>query len=137
MGLKEKIGSFFHTKDGEIQRAYESYDRASDLLTARNRDPNFSKTQELEEAVKEAEDLALELLKKYEGVKSWPGVFREMHMNLTRLRLQTGRYEEALKECDKIAEYNPIDAEELREAVQEAMSGKKFESTQLDELGVA
>ena len=138
MGLKESIGKFFHTKDGEIQEAYKAYDRASDLLTARDKNPDvFTKTQELEELVKEAEKLTLNLLEKYEGSKSWPGVFREMHMNLVRLWLRTGRYDEALKECDKVAEYNPMDAEELREAVQEAMSGKKLEASQLDEVGVA
>jgi hypothetical protein len=30
-----------------------------------------------------------------------------------------------------------MDAEELREAVEEAMSGKRLEATQLDEVGVA
>ncbi len=137
MSLKEKLNAIFHTKDGEIQRAYESYDRASGILGQRDKDPAFSKTQELEEAVKESEKLALELLENYEKTKSWPGIFREMHMNLTRLWLQTERYEEALKECDKVAEYNAMDAEELRETVQEAMSGKKLEATQLDEVGVA
>ena len=137
MGFMEKLGNLLHTKDGEIQRAYQAYDRASDLLGQRDKNPAFSKTKELEEAVKESEELALGLLKSYEGNKSWPGIFREMHMNLTRLWLQTGRYEEALKQCDKIAEYNPMDAEELRETVQEAMSGKKLEATQLDEVGVA
>jgi len=137
MGFREKIGKFIHTKDGEIQRAYQVYDRASDLLGARDRNPQFDRTQELEEAVKEAEKLALELLESYEGVKNWPGIFREMHMNLVRLWLRTGRTEEALKECDKVAKYNPMDAEELREAVQEAMSGKKFEAEQLDEVGIA
>ena len=137
MGFMEKLNNLLHTKDGEIQRAYQAYDRASDLLGQRDKNPNFSKTKELDEAVKEAEDLALKLLKNYEGNKSWPGIFREMHMNLTRLWLKTERYEEALKECDKIAEYNPMDAEELRETVQEAMSGKKLEATQLDEVGVA
>ena len=137
MVWRETLGKFFHTKDGEIQKAYQAYDRASDLLNARDKNPEFSRTQELEEALKEAEKLALEILKNYEGVKSWPGIFREMHMNLTRLWLKTERYEEALKECDKIADYNPMDAEELREAVEEAMSGKKFEASQLDEVGVA
>ncbi|MBD3181632.1 hypothetical protein GF312_05015 [Candidatus Poribacteria bacterium] len=137
MGLKEKIIALFKTKDGEIQRAYQAYDRVSDLLTARNKNPNFDRHDELEEAVKETEKLTTELLEKYEGNKSWPGVFREMHMNLTRLWMQTERYEEALKECEKIEEYNVLDAEELREAVEEAMAGKKFESSQLDEVGVA
>ena len=137
MGLKETLSAIFHTKDGEIQRTYQAYDRASDLMGQRDRDPDFSRTHDLEEAVKEAEELALELLKNYEGVKSWPGIFRETHMNLARLLLQTERYEEALKECDKVAEYNSMDAEELRETVQEAMSGKKLEATQLDEVGVA
>ena len=58
-------------------------------------------------------------------------------MNLVRIWLKTERYQEALKGCDKVAEYNPIDAEELREAVEEAMSGKRLEATQLDEVGVA
>ena len=137
MSFKEKVSKFFHTKDGEIQGAYQSYDRASDLLNARDKNPNFDRGKDLEEALEESEGLALDLLKNYEGVKSWPGIFREMHMNLARLYLKTERYEEALKECDKVAEYNPMDAEELREAVQEAMSGKKFEATQLDEVGVA
>ena len=56
-----------------------------------------------------------------------------MHMNLARIYLRTERYDEALKECELIEEYNPIDAEVLRETVEEAMSGKKFESSQLDE----
>ena len=137
MGFMDKLGSLFNTKDGEIQRAYQAYDRASDLLGQRDKNPEFTKTEELEEAVKEAEGLSLGLLENYEGNKAWPGIFREMHMNLTRLWLQTGKYEEALKQCDKIAEYNAMDAEELRETVQEAMSGKKLEATQLDEVGVA
>ena len=137
MGWIEKIGKIFHTRDGEIQRAYQAYDRASDLLDARDRNPGFDRTQELEETVKEAEKLSLGILENYEGVKSWPGIFREMHMNLTRLWLRTERYEEAMKECDKVAEYNPVDGEVLREAVEEAMAGKKFESTQIDEVGVA
>jgi len=137
MGWKEILNNLFHTKDGEIQRAYQSYDKAADLLGQRDKNPAFTRTQELEEAVKEAEELALELLKNYEGVKAWPGIFREMHMNLTKLCLQTGRHEEALKRCAKVAEYNRIDAEVLQETVQEAMSGKKLETTQLDEIGVA
>ncbi len=138
MGWKGSLANFFHTKDGEIQQAYQTYDRASDFLGARDKNPDtFTKTQELEDAVKEAEKLTLGLLENYEGVKSWPGIFREMHMNLVRLWLKTERYEEALKECDKVAEYNNLDAEELREAVQEAMSGKKLEASQLDEVGVA
>ena len=137
MGFKEKVSKFFHTKDGEIQSAYQSYDRASGFLDQRDRNPNFDRTQELEESVKEAEKLALDLLENYEGSKNWPGVFREMHMNLTRIWLRTGKYEQALKGCDKIEEYNPMDAEELKEAVEEAMTGKKFESAQLDEVGVS
>lgn len=137
MSFKEILDRIFHTKDGEIQRAYEAYDRASGILGQRDKDPNFSDTQELEEIVKESEELAKELLKNYEEVKSWPGIFREMHMNLTRLMLQTERYEEALKECDEVEKYNRMDAEELRETVEEAMSGKKLEATQLDEVGVA
>ena len=137
MGLREKLKEFFHTKDGEIQEAYQAYDRASTILGERDKDPAFSDTQELEERVKEAADLSLKLLEDYEKVKAWPGVFREMHMNLARLWLQTGKYEDALKECDRVAEYDPIDAEQIRETVQEAMSGKKLEATQLDEVGVA
>jgi regulator of sirC expression with transglutaminase-like and TPR domain len=137
MAFIDKISKFFNTKDGQISRAYQAYDRASDLLSARDKNPEFNRTKELDEALKEAEELAIELLKNYEGVKNWPGVFREMHMNLVRLRLKTERYPEALKECDKVAEYNPMDAEELREAVEEAMSGKRLEATQLDEVGVA
>ena len=137
MGWIGKIGGIFNTKDGEIQRAYEAYDRASGLLGRRDKNPNFDRTQDLEEAVKEAEELAVALLESYEGVKAWPGVFREMHMNLTRLWLQTENYEKALEGCKKIAEYSALDAEELQEAVQEAMSGKKLEATQLDEVGVA
>jgi len=137
MGFREKMSNFFHTKDGEIQRTYQAYDRAAGLLDARDRNPDFNRTQELEESVKEAEKLALGLLESYEGSKNWPGIFREMHMNLARIWVRTGRYEEARKECDKIAEYNPMDAEELRETVEEAMSGKRFESSQLDEVGIA
>ena len=137
MALKDKISKFFNTKDGQIQRAYQAYDRASDLLSSRDKNPDFDRTQELDEALKEAEQLTVELLENYEGTKSWPGIFREMHMNLVRLWLKTERYEEALKECDKVAEYNSIDAEELKEAVEEAMSGKRLEATQLDEVGVA
>lgn len=138
MGLKEKLSKIFNTIEGEIQEAYKSYDTASDLLGARDKNPSgFTKTQELQDAVKEAETRSLELLKKYEGVKSWPGIFREMHMNLTRLMLKTERYEEASKECDKVSEYSPLEAEELKEAINEAMSGKKLEASQLDELGVA
>ena len=137
MGLMDKLGKMFNTKDGEIQRAYQAYDSASGILGERDKNPDFSKTQELEERVKEAEELALKLLEDYEEVKSWPGIFREMHMNLARLWLQTERYEEALKECDKAAKYDPIDAEQIRETIQEAMSGKKLEATQLDEIGVA
>jgi tetratricopeptide (TPR) repeat protein len=137
MNFKEILDRIFHTKDGEIQRAYEAYDRASGLLGQRDKNPEFSNTVGLDEAVKEAEDLAVELLANYEEVKSWPGIFREMHMNLTRLRLQTERYDDALKACDDVAKYNAMDAEELRETIEEAMSGKKLEATQLDEVGVA
>ena len=134
MGFREKLGEFFHTKDGEIQSAYQSYDRTSGLLDARDKNPEFDKKQELEDSLKETETLSLELLKNYEKTKSWPGVFREMHMNLTRIYMRTERYDEALKECEIVEEYNVIDAEVLREAVEEAMSGKKFESSQLDEV---
>ncbi|MBM3212377.1 hypothetical protein FJZ33_09160 [Candidatus Poribacteria bacterium] len=138
MDFGEKIRKVFHTTDGEIHRAYNAYDKASDLLTARDKNPvEFKRTQELQDALKEAENLATELVKKYEGVKSWPGIFREMHMNLARLWLKTDRFEEAMKACDKVAEYSPLEAEELREAVREAMSGKKLETTSLDEVGVA
>ena len=137
MSILDRISNIFHTKDGEIQRAYSAYDKVSDLLNARDKNPDFGRQNELDESIKEVETLTNELLENYETTKGWPGVFREMHMNLTRLWLRTGKYEESLKECDKVAEYNPLDAEELREAVEEAMSGKKFESTQLDEVGVA
>ena len=137
MSWIDKVLNFLHTKDGEITNAYQSYDRAAELLDARDRQPDFNRQEELEEAVKEAETLALKLLEDYEGKKSWPGVFREMHMNLVRIWMRTGRYDDALKECEKVAEYDPLDAEELRERVEEAMAGKKFASTQLDEVGVA
>ena len=137
MGFKEKLGQFFHTKDGEIQNAYQSYDRTAGLLDARDKNPEFDKKQELEDSLKETETLSSELLKNYEKTKSWPGVFREMHMNLARIYMRTERYDEALKECEIIEEYNVIDAEVLKEAVEEAMSGKKFESSQLDEVGAA
>lgn len=135
MGIKEKINNFFHTKDGEIQRAYSAYDKASDLLDARDKNQNFNKQNELKEQIKEVETLTLELLNNYEGVKSWSGVFREMHMNLARVYMKTGRFEEAEKECAKVETYDPVDAEELRNALSEIMSGKKIESSQLEEVG--
>ncbi|HGE71517.1 TPA: tetratricopeptide repeat protein [Candidatus Poribacteria bacterium] len=137
MGVREKLRAIFHTKDGEIQRAYSSYDKAVDLLDARDKNPNFDRQKELEEQLKECETLTLELLKNYEGVKSWKGVFREMHINLARIYLRTGRFDDAMKECDKVAEYDPLDADELRNAIQEAKAGKKLESSQLDEVGVS
>jgi len=137
MGIKEKINGLFHTKDGEIQGAYNAYDKVVELLDARDRDQDkFDRKQELEAQLKETEQLTTELLKNYEGVKSWKGVFREMHMNLARMFMRTGRYDEATAECDKVAEYDPLDADELRNALQEIISGKKLESTQLDEVGV-
>jgi len=135
--VREKISEFFHTKDGEIQRAYNAYDRVTGLLDERDRNPNFDRTKELEESVKETETLTLELLKNYEGNRNWPGVFSEMHMNLARIWMRTGKYEEALKECDRVAEYNSIDAEELRDIVKEVMAGEKVASARLDEIGVA
>jgi len=137
MGIKEKLNSMFHTKDGEIQRAYNAYDKLVGLLGARDRDgSNFDMKQELEDQLKETEQLTLELLQNYESVKSWRGVFREMHMNLARMYMRTGRFDEATKECDKVEGYDPIDAEELKNALQEIINGKKLESTQLDEVGV-
>lgn len=136
MKLKEILYRITHTMDGEIQRAYEAYDRASEILDARDKNPNFDRQKELEELVREAERLAKELLEKYEGKKNWPGVFREMHMNLARIFLRTGRFDEAYKECEKVAGYNPVDAEELREAINTAVSGKKIDSIQLDEVGI-
>lgn len=137
MKLMEVLDRIFHTVDGEIQRAYQAYDRAADILDARDKTPDFNRQRELEEIVAEAEKLALDLLEKYEGNKSWPGVFREMHINLARILMRTGRYEDALKECEKVAQYNPVDADELREAINEVMAGKKLESSQLDEVGIA
>jgi len=137
MGIKEKLSGIFHTKDGEIQRAYNAYDKITELLDARDRDQDqFDRKQELEDQMKETEQLILELLKNYEGVKSWQGIFREMHMNLARIFMRTGRYDEAAKECDKVDGYDPIDAEELRNALQEIINGKKLESAQLDEVGI-
>ncbi len=137
MKFIDKLGKIFHTVDGEIQRAYQAYDKASDILDARDKSPNFDRQKELDELVAEAEKLALELLEKYENNKGWPGVFREMHINLARIYMRTGRYESALKECEKVAQYNPGDADELREAINEVMAGKKLESSQLDEVGIA
>jgi len=138
MGIREKLSGIFHTKDGEIQRAYNAYDKVVGLLDARDRDPNnFDEKKELDEQLKETERLTLELLKNYEGIKSWQGIFREMHVNLARIYMRTGRYDEATKECDKVAEYDPVDADELRNALQEIMAGKKLESTQLDEVGIS
>ncbi len=137
MKFIDALGKIFHTVDGEIQRAYQAYDKASDILDARDKSPNFDRQSELDELVTSAEKLALELLEKYEGNKSWPGVFREMHINLARIYMRTGRYESALKECEKVAQYNPGDADELREAINEVMAGKKLESSQLDEVGIA
>jgi len=137
MGIREKLSGFFHTTDGEIQRAYNAYDKLVGLLDARDRDAgNFDSKQELDDQLKETELLTTELLKNYEGVKSWQGIFREMHMNLARMFMRTERYDEATKECDKVAGYDPLDADELRNALQEIMGGKKLESTQLDEVGV-
>jgi tetratricopeptide (TPR) repeat protein len=137
MGFREKLRNLFHTKDGEIQRAYTAYDNVAGLLDARDKNPNFEQKKELENQLKETETLTLELLKNYEGVKSWTGIFREMHINLARIYLRTGRFDEANGECDKVAGYDPVDAEELREAIQESMAGKKLESSQLDEVGVS
>jgi tetratricopeptide (TPR) repeat protein len=135
MSIFDKISNIFHTVDGEIQRAYSAYDRASDILDARDKTPDFDRQKELEDQVKEAETLTLELLKNYEGVKSWTGVFREMHMNLARIYMKTGKFDEAEKECVKVEGYDPIDAEELRNALQEIMSGKMIESSKLEEVG--
>ena len=137
MDIMKKISNLFHTKDGEIQHAYQSYDRASGMLDARDKNPAFNRTKELEEQLKETETLTIELLENYEGTKSWSGVFREMHMNLARLWMRTERYEEALKECEKVEEYNSVDGKVLKEALDEIMSGEKLESAQLDEVGVA
>lgn len=137
MKLMEALGKIFHTADGEIQRAYQAYDKASEILDARDKSPNFDREKELNELVAEAEKLALELLEKYEGNKNWPGVFREMHINLARIWMRTGRFEDALKECEKVAQYSAGDADELREAINEVMAGKKLESSQLDEVGIA
>ncbi len=137
MRLMEVLGKIFHTADGEIQRAYQAYDKASEILDARDKSPNFDREKELNELVAEAEKLALELLEKYEGNKSWPGVFREMHINLARIWMRTGRFEDALKECEKVAQYSAGDADELREAINEVMAGKRLESSQLDEVGIA
>jgi tetratricopeptide (TPR) repeat protein len=137
MSIKEKINGLFHTKDGEIQEAYNSYDKVVELLDARDRDQDkFDRKQELDAQLKETEQLTTELLKNYESVKSWKGVFREMHINLARIFMRTGRYDEATKECNKVEEYDPIDAEELKNALQEIMDGKKLESAQLNEVGV-
>jgi len=108
----------------------------SDLLDARDRRPDFSRQKELDDMVAETEKLITELLNNYEGKKNWPGVFREMHMNLARIWMRTGRHEDAMKQCDKVAEYNPVDADELREVIQEAISGKTHGSAQLDEVGI-
>ncbi len=135
MSILDKISNIFHTKDGEIQRAYSAYDRASDLLNARDKNPNFGQQKELDDQVKEVEKLTKELLENYENNKSWSGVFREMHMNLARVYMKTGRFDEAEEECIKVEEYDPIDAEELRNALQELMSGKNIESSKLEELG--
>jgi len=135
MSILDKIGKIFHTKDGEIQRAYSAYDKAWDILSARDKNPNFDRQKELEEQVEEAEKLTLELLHNYERDKGWTGVFREMHMNLARLYMKTGRFEESKKECEKVKEYDPVDAEELFNALQEIMSGKKVGSSELGEVG--
>ena len=135
MSILDKISNIFHTKDGEIQRAYSAYDKASDLLDERDKKPSFDKKGELEEEIRQFEKQTLDLLINYVGVKSWPGVFREMHMNLARVYMKIGRFDEAEKECSKVEEYDPIDAEELRNALQELMSGKHIESSKLEELG--
>lgn len=135
MSIMDKISNIFHTKDGEIQRAYSAYDKVSDLLNARDKNPNFERQNELNEQVKEVETLTNELLENYERTKGWPGVFREMHMNLARVYMKTSRFDEAEKECAKVEEYDPIDAEELRNALHEIMSGKNIESSKLEELG--
>jgi len=135
MSILDRISNIFHTKDGEIQRAYSAYDKVSDLLNARDKNPDFGRQNELDESIKEVETLTNELLENYETTKGWPGVFREMHMNLARVYMKIGRFDESEKECAKVEEYDPIDAEELREALHEIMSGKNIESSKLEELG--
>ena len=91
--LKNK-SKLFNTKDGEIQRAYQAYDRASDILTARDKNSDqFDRTQELEESVKEAEKLALELLK-YKDILSFEEIVEVIKtavaMGITKVRLTGG-----------------------------------------------
>jgi tetratricopeptide (TPR) repeat protein len=135
MSILNKISGFFHTKDGEIQRAYSAYDKISGLLDERDKNPNFDKKKELDEELQSFEKQTLDLLNNYEGEKNWPGVFREMHMNLARVYMKMDRFDEAEKECSKVEKYDPIDAEELRNALQELMSGRHIESSKLEELG--
>jgi len=113
-----------------IERTYKSCDKALGLLKDYNKNPDaFSgeKKVDMDDVVKEAEDMAKKLLS-FEGEKSWPGVFREMHKNLATMYIEMGRYDDAREHCNQMNEYGEVgrtESAEILQQIDDRESGKK------------
>ena len=112
-----------------IEKAYSTCDRAMGMLRDYVKNPDEfvgEKKAELDEAVQEAEEIALKILS-FEGHKNWPGIYREMRKNLATMYIDLGRYEEAEEQCEKLKEYGEVgrlDAEEMLQRLSERRAGK-------------
>ena len=113
-----------------IERAYKSCDKALGLLKDYNKNPDAftgEKKVDMDDIVKEAEDMAKKLLS-YEGGKNWPGVFREMHKNLATMYMDMGRYDDARAHCNQMNEYGEVgrtESAEILQQIDDRESGKK------------
>jgi len=122
----------FSIFDGSIniEKTYKACDKALDVLKKYEKNPDAFKGEEktkMEESVQHAYEVVNALLSK-EGVKSWPGVFREMHKNLANMYMYEGKYEKTREECEKLktfGEVGRLDVEEVMKELSARESGSE------------
>lgn len=124
----KKIFSIF---DGSmnIEKTYKICDKALDVLKKCEKNPDAFKGEEktkMEESVQHAHE-ALDALLSKEGVKNWPGVFREMHKNLANMYMYEGKYEKTREECEKLKTFGEVGRLDAEEVVKE-LSARESDS---------
>ena len=116
-----------------IEKTYNQCDTALSDLKAYNQnrqETDFRISDEDKAALDEAVNIALtnatRIINK-EGVRNWPGVFREMHKNLASLYLELDEHDKVRAECERLQDYGEtgrLDADEVLQSLKEKEEGE-------------
>lgn len=126
-----KVLSNLFTNRVSIEKTYNVCDKALAALREYNKNKEAYQGErklQLEESVAKAERLAKALLG-LEAQKSWPGVFRELHGLLARIYVEQEKYDEAIEECHKMAQYGEVGRSESAEITEDIAERRKKSTT--------